>query len=43
LALLVKLPDPETRRWYASQAISHNRSRKVLVMQIDNELSGGAS
>jgi predicted nuclease of restriction endonuclease-like (RecB) superfamily len=36
LALLDKLPGPETRRWYAAQAIEHNWSRNVLVMQIES-------
>ncbi|WP_374324955.1 DUF1016 N-terminal domain-containing protein [Azonexus sp.] len=30
IALLDKLPDPETRRWYAAKAIEHNWSRNVL-------------
>jgi predicted nuclease of restriction endonuclease-like (RecB) superfamily len=38
LALLDKLPAPEARRWYASQAIKHNWSRNVLVMQIETRL-----
>ncbi len=38
LALLDKLPGPETRRWYATQAIEHNWSRNTLVMQIENRL-----
>lgn len=38
LALLDKLPGPETRRWYAAQAIEHNWSRNVLVMQIEGRL-----
>ncbi|MBN8899857.1 MAG: DUF1016 family protein [Rhodospirillales bacterium] len=38
LALLDKLPGPETRRWYAAQAIEHNWSRNVLVMQIESRL-----
>jgi predicted nuclease of restriction endonuclease-like (RecB) superfamily len=38
LALLDKLPGPETRRWYAAQAIEHNWSRNVLVMQIETRL-----
>ncbi|SEA10528.1 PDDEXK nuclease domain-containing protein [Acidovorax soli] len=38
LALLDKLPAPETRRWYAAQAIKHNWSRNVLVMQIETRL-----
>ncbi|MED5606510.1 MULTISPECIES: PDDEXK nuclease domain-containing protein [Pseudomonas] len=35
LALLDKLPGPETRKWYAAKAIEHNWSRNVLVMQIE--------
>ena len=38
LALLDKLADAETRRWYASKAIEHNWSRNVLVMQIETGL-----
>jgi predicted nuclease of restriction endonuclease-like (RecB) superfamily len=38
LALLDKLPGPEPRRWYAAQAIEHNWSRNVLVMQIESRL-----
>ena len=38
LALLDKLPGPETRRWYIAQAIEHNWSRNVLVMQIETRL-----
>lgn len=38
LTLLDKLPGPETRRWYAAQAIEHNWSRNVLVMQIESRL-----
>lgn len=38
LALLDKLPGPETRRWYAARAIEHNWSRNVLVMQIETRL-----
>ncbi len=38
LALLDKLPGPETRRWYAGKAIEHNWSRNVLVMQIETHL-----
>ncbi len=36
LALLDKLSDTESRRWYAAQAIEHNWSRNVLVMQIES-------
>lgn len=38
LTLLEKLPGPETRRWYAAQAIAHNWSRNVLAMQIESRL-----
>ena len=38
LALLDKLPGPQTRKWYAAQAIEHNWSRNVLVMQIESRL-----
>jgi len=38
LALLDKLPDPDTRRWYAAKAIENNWSRNVLVMQIESRL-----
>jgi predicted nuclease of restriction endonuclease-like (RecB) superfamily len=38
LALLDKLPGPETRRWYAAKALAHNWSRNVLVMQIETRL-----
>lgn len=38
LALLDKLANPETRRWYATKAIAHNWSRNVLVMQIETRL-----
>ncbi len=38
LILLDKLPGPETRRWYAAQAIEHNWSRNILVMQIETRL-----
>jgi predicted nuclease of restriction endonuclease-like (RecB) superfamily len=38
LALLDKLPGPETRRWYAAQAIENNWSRNVLVMHIETRL-----
>ncbi len=38
LALLDKLPNPETRRWYAAKAIEHNWSRNILVMQIETRL-----
>jgi predicted nuclease of restriction endonuclease-like (RecB) superfamily len=38
LALLDKLPGPESRRWYAAKAIEHNWSRNILVMQIETRL-----
>jgi len=38
LALLDKLPGPQTRKWYAAKAIEHNWSRNVLVMQIETRL-----
>lgn len=38
LALLDKLPGPETRKWYAAKAIEHNWSRNILVMQIEARL-----
>src|SRR5690554_1686404 len=38
LALLDKLSTPEARQWYAAQAIEHNWSRNVLVMQIETQL-----
>lgn len=38
LALLDKLPDSQARRWYAAQAIKHNWSRNVLVLQIETRL-----
>lgn len=38
VALLDKLPGPETRKWYAAQALEHNWSRNVLVMQIESRL-----
>ncbi|MDR1162656.1 MAG: PDDEXK nuclease domain-containing protein [Candidatus Accumulibacter sp.] len=38
LALLDKLSDPETRRWYVAKAIEYNWSRNVLVMQIESRL-----
>ncbi|MBH3422450.1 PDDEXK nuclease domain-containing protein [Pseudomonas gessardii] len=38
VALLDKLPGPETRRWYVAQAIEHNWSRNILVMQIETRL-----
>ena len=38
LALLDKLPSPESRRLYAAKAIEHNWSRNILVMQIEPRL-----
>lgn len=38
IALLDKLPGPEARRWYITQAIKHNWSRNTLVMQIEGRL-----
>ncbi|WNL42891.1 PDDEXK nuclease domain-containing protein [Halomonas sp. PAMB 3264] len=38
LALLEKLSDPESRCWYAYEAIQHGWSRNVLVMQIETRL-----
>jgi len=38
LVLLDRLPDPETRKWYAAKAIEHDWSRNVLVMQIETRL-----
>lgn len=38
VALIDKLPGPETRRWYIAQAIEHNWSRNTLVMHIENRL-----
>ena len=38
LALLDKLSTPETRRWYAAQAIQHNWSRNVLTIHIETRL-----
>ncbi|MFZ2754778.1 MAG: PDDEXK nuclease domain-containing protein [Lysobacteraceae bacterium] len=38
LALLDKLDSPDSRRWYAAQAIEHTWSRNVLVMQIEARL-----
>ena len=35
LALLDKLQTAEERRWYAQQAMEHNWSRNILVMQIE--------
>ena len=38
LALLDKLGTAEERHWYAAQAIQHNWSRNILVMQIESRL-----
>ena len=38
LALLDKLGTAEERQWYAAQAIQHNWSRNILVMQIETRL-----
>jgi predicted nuclease of restriction endonuclease-like (RecB) superfamily len=38
LALLDKLNTADKRRWYAAQAIEHNWSRNVLVVQIETRL-----
>ena len=38
LALLDKLPCPESRQWYAAKAIEHGWSRNILVMQIETRL-----
>ncbi len=38
LVLLDKLPNQETRRWYAAKVIEHNWSRNILVMQIETQL-----
>ena len=38
LALLDKLADSQSRRWYAAKAIEHGWSRNVLVMQIETRL-----
>jgi predicted nuclease of restriction endonuclease-like (RecB) superfamily len=35
LALLEKLPDPQTRLWYAAQAQEHGWSRNILAVQIE--------
>lgn len=35
IALLDKLDTPDARRWYAENAIAHNWSRNVMVMQIE--------
>ena len=38
ITLLDKLGSEDQRRWYAAQAIEHNWSRNVLVMQIETRL-----
>ena len=38
--LIDKLKTREERDWYLSQAVEHNWSRNVLVMQIERELEG---
>jgi predicted nuclease of restriction endonuclease-like (RecB) superfamily len=38
LALLDKLSDAESRRWYAAKAIEQQWSRNILVMQIETDL-----
>ncbi len=38
LALLDKLPDSDSRRWYAAKAIEHNWSRNILAIQIETRL-----
>ncbi|MDD5391789.1 MAG: PDDEXK nuclease domain-containing protein [Thiothrix sp.] len=38
ITLLDKLKTQATREWYAQQAITHNWSRNVLVMQIETNL-----
>lgn len=38
IALLEKLQDPETRIWYAKQALQHGWSQPILRMQIDTAL-----
>ena len=45
MALLEKLNSPDSRRWYAAEAIKHNWSRNILVMQIESRLleRGGAA
>lgn len=43
LVLLDKLPGPQTRKWYAAQAIEHNWLRNVLVMQIEKHLAEGVA
>lgn len=38
LTLLEKLSNAQSRRWYAAQAIEHNWSRNILVIQIESQL-----
>mgnify|MGYP001809683336 CR=1 FL=1 len=38
LTLLEKLPNPQSRHWYAAKAMEHNWSRNVLAMQIESRL-----
>lgn len=38
LALLDKLNSLDSRRWYAAEAIEHNWSRNILVIQIESRL-----
>jgi predicted nuclease of restriction endonuclease-like (RecB) superfamily len=40
IALLTKLKDRDARLWYATQAIQHGWSRKVLEAQIATDLRG---
>ncbi|AZF49860.1 MULTISPECIES: YhcG family protein [unclassified Pseudomonas] len=45
MVLLEKLPGPETRRWYITQAVKHSWSRNTLLLHIENcllERSGKA-
>jgi len=41
LALLDKLNSADSRRWYAAEAIKHNWSRNILVMQIESRFRNG--
>ena len=45
LALLDKLISPESRCWYAAEAIKHNWSRNIMVLQVESRLMewGGAA
>ena len=38
VVLLDKLPGPETRRWYITEAIKHSWSRNTLVLHIESRL-----